>query len=369
MVSIIESNIIGQSDAITGVKILIEMNAQYPAPVLITGETGTGKELAARGLHYSGVLADKPFIAINCSTFTDDLFISELFGYSKGAFTDAKCDKQGLLVAADGGSIFFDEIDSLSLKAQTSILRLLQESEFRPLGSNQVIKANVRIIAAANTSLTKLIKSGEFRQDLYFRLFILTVNMPPLRQRKEDIVLLIQHFIEKFNSEYGQERTGISADLLEKMQQHSWPGNVRELENTIHRYYLTCNGPMLNDIPMFESEKPRDKELHMASLIEACSMSLEPDQTDVETEQAFDWLALESSQLEPDIVETNCDFGAAKRRAIEVFEAQFVAQLLQQANGNVTKAAKLCGKERRAFGKLVKKYNIKQCVFGRTLYP
>jgi DNA-binding NtrC family response regulator len=333
MTSIIDNNIIGKSALIREVKSLIKVNAQYPAPVLITGETGTGKELAARALHYSGIFADKPFIAINCSTFTDELFASELFGYKKGAFTDAKSDKEGLLTAARGGTIFLDEIDSLSMKSQTVLLRLLQESEFRAVGSSQTEKANVRIIAAANCNLCDRIKAGEFRQDLYFRLFILTVSMPPLRQRSEDIELLVTHFIDKLNSQYGLERTGISSQLLDKMTQHDWPGNVRELENTIHRYYLLSATPIIS----------QSIALDFGAVDEQPASPVERSETTSE--------APNSQEL---------DFCCAKRKAIESFERNFVLQVLHQANGNVTRAAGLCGKERSAFGKLIKKYDIKR---------
>jgi DNA-binding NtrC family response regulator len=364
--TIIDSNIIGQSAPITHVKSLINMHGQYPAPVLITGETGTGKELAARGLHYSGVLADKPFIAINCSTFSDAFFLSELFGYTKNAFSGAKTDKEGLLLAANGGTLFFDEIDSLSLKSQASILRLLQESEFRPVGSSQVLKANVRIIAAANCNLSKRIKTGEFRQDLYFRLFILTINMPPLRERMDDLVLLIGHFINKFNREYGLQRTGLCENLLDKLKHHHWPGNVRELENTIHRCYLTCSGPLVSDVSMLDAGTQRLTEINPMSCISSNIHTPEPERKAEKVKNSHkseqDWLALEIKPPEggSELIDFSLDFAVAKRRTIEDFEASFVTQLMQQAKGNVTKAAKLCGKERRAFGKLIKKYNIRQ---------
>ncbi|WDD96575.1 sigma 54-interacting transcriptional regulator [Thalassomonas actiniarum] len=347
MFSIIDNNIIGQSASITQVKSLIKINAQYSAPVLITGETGTGKELAARGLHYSGIFADKPFIALNCSTFSDELFVSELFGYKKGAFTDAKTDKEGLLVAANGGSIFFDEIDSLSLKSQTALLRLLQESEFRPVGSSQVIKANVRIIAAANCDLCKKIASGEFRQDLYFRLFILSVRMPPLRERLDDLEVLIAYFINKFNDEYGLSRSGICERLFSKLKQYHWPGNIRELENTIHRYYLLAGGPVIDEAVTIDldhnSLPPAASGQQIQQYPFADSGKSESGHLEVKAE------------VEP---ETGLDFCEAKRKAIEDFEASFVTKLLHQTKGNVTKAANMCGKERRAFGKLVKKYQI-----------
>jgi DNA-binding NtrC family response regulator len=370
LINVIESNIIGQSPSITQVKTLIQINAQYPAPVLITGETGTGKELAARGLHYSGIFSGKPFIAINCSTFSDDLFASELFGYKKGAFTDAKTDKEGLLIAANGGSIFLDEIDSLSIKSQTSLLRLLQESEFRPVGSSQIIKAHVRIIAAANCNLAKRIKAGEFRQDLYFRLFILTVRMPALRERKEDLELLISHFIHKFNHEYGLERTGICAKLLDKLQQYDWPGNVRELENTIHRHYLLSSGPMISEIAeisisqqIVEAPEPNPQAIDPIEqdkpLVELVTATRAAESQSQVSEQALTLEAIDvDADDDTDTAEPVFDFCEAKRRAVEAFEARFVSQLLHHAKGNVTKAANLCGKERRAFGKLIKKYHI-----------
>jgi len=348
---ILEKNIVGKSALTEKVRKIIKLNAQYSAPVLITGETGTGKELAARGLHYSGVFADKPFIAINCSTFSDDLFASELFGYKKGAFTDAKTDKEGLISAAKGGSIFLDEIDSLSLKSQTALLRLLQESEYRPVGSSKIKKSDVRIITAANCNLQDQIKSGLFRQDLYFRLLILSVKMPALRDRKEDIPLLITYFINKFNKEYGLNRTGFCQKLLKKFQQHNWPGNVRELENTIHRYYL------LTDNQIIGIREELD-ELLTDSTYELTTQP-QLDSVTTSTDDEIQDISTNTSEQHSNVNES-FDFSEAKRRAVEAFESSFVLQLLHKTNGNVTKAANMCGKERRSFGKLVKKYNIKR---------
>jgi len=345
---ILEKNIVGKSALINKVRKIIKLNAQYSAPVLITGETGTGKELAARGMHYSGIFVNKPFIAINCSTFSDDLFSSELFGYKKGAFTDAKSDKEGLISAAKGGTIFLDEIDSLSLKSQTALLRLLQESEYRPVGSSQIIKSDVRIITAANCNLKDRIKSGEFRQDLYFRLLILSVKMPALREIKEDLPLLINHFISKFNSEYELNRIGFCQNLLYKLQQHDWPGNIRELENTIHRYYLLADSEIISDIKEIDSQLTDSNYL---SMTEPQGREELYEIDDIETDVEND---IESYQEN----EGSFDFCDAKRRAVEAFESRFVLKLLHQAKGNVTKAANLCGKERRSFGKLIKKYNI-----------
>ena len=334
MNDILESNIVGQSVAIRKVIKTIRVNAKFPTPVLITGDTGTGKELAARGLHYTGPSAHMPFIPVNCSTFTEDLFVSELFGYKKGAFTDAKRDQEGLLKAAEGGTLFLDEIDSLSLKSQAALLRFLQENEYRPIGSNQICKANIRLITATNRSLPDLIEQGEFREDLYYRLLILTVHMPSLRERAEDIRLLINTFIDKLNEQYKLDVKGISDAALDILCQHDWPGNVRELENTIHRLYLTCEGDYIDDLGGFKISSAKRACVFTSSTPIACDEKL-----------------LESGKI---------TFAEEKRRAVEAFEQSFVQHLLNYTNGNITQAANLCGKERRAFGKLVKKYNIER---------
>lgn len=331
MRELIGANIIGDSIQIKNVIETIGIYAQYPAPVLITGETGTGKELVARGLHYSGKFSGKPFIALNCSTFSDELFISELFGYKKGAFTDAKNDHKGLLHAADGGTIFLDEIDTLSLKSQAALLRLLQECEYRPVGSSSNQRANVRFIAAANSNLPELIANGKFREDLYYRLFILTVHMPPLRERRGDIQILSQFFITKLNQQYNLDRREIDQKVLSKLCEYQWPGNVRELENTIHRLYLTASGSVIDNPEAINN----NVQLHERVVAEPGAAE-QPLSTDVDT----------------------LSFSEAKKLAVESFESQYITRLLKTTDGNVTKAASLCGKERRAFGKLVKKYSI-----------
>jgi DNA-binding NtrC family response regulator len=221
-----------------------------------------------------------------------------------------------------------------------------------------VLKASARIIAAANCNLDKRIQAGEFRQDLYYRLFILTVRMPLLRERKEDLELLIEFFINKFNGEYGLEHTGICARLLDKLLQHDWPGNVRELENTIHRYYLLSGNPIISEIETLEV----DRQMVKTTTPLSADQPKQQQPTLIEGELIgpnSDTVLKDMIQHE-DTIEVIFDFCDAKRKAIETFEAQFVSQLLHHANGNVTKAANLCGKERRAFGKLIKKYNIKR---------
>ena len=334
MNDILEHNIVGESAVIREVIKTIRVNARFPTPVLITGDTGTGKELAARGLHYSGPNASMPFIPVNCSTFSDDLFVSELFGYKKGAFTDAKKDQEGLLKAAEGGTLFLDEIDSLSLKSQAALLRFLQENEYRPIGSNQIFKANIRLVTATNRSLPDLIDEGRFREDLYYRLLILTVHMPPLRERVEDITLLVNKFIENLNAQYKLNVRGITSKALEILTLHDWPGNVRELENTIHRLYLTSEGEYINDLGSFNVSNKKRAYVFTSAPVATCNEKL-----------------LESGKV---------TFAEEKKRAVEAFEQSFVQHLLNYTNGNITRAASLCGKERRAFGKLVKKYNIER---------
>lgn len=339
-IDVINDNIIGDSKIILDLKRKVKELSKYTATLLISGETGTGKELVARGLHYGGILAGKPFIAVNCSTFSDDLFTSELFGYKRGAFTDAKNDKEGILSSVNGGTIFLDEIDSLSLKSQASLLRVLQELEFRPIGSTQVLKTNARFIAATNSNLQEKIDQGKFRQDLYFRLFILSINVPPLRDRQEDIPTLCNHFLDKLNTQYGLNKDSISPSLMSYLINKKWPGNVRELENCLHRYYLLSPGNTV-DLQEYDSHKISVKESDesIREIISSEDISI-PLDFDNENKEYI-------------------NFSDAKRIAIESFEAKFVSRLLYMCQGNITKAAKLCGKERRAFGKMVKKYNIK----------
>ncbi len=210
--------------------------------VLITGETGTGKELMARTIHGMGDRARKPFIAVNCGALPDTLLESELFGYKKGAFTGADRDKPGRFELARGGSLFLDEIGEISPAMQVRLLRVLQEREFEPLGATRSVPADVRIIAATNRKLDEQVKEGRFRQDLYFRIHVINIELPPLRERQEDIPLLISHFINRYNSRLGRSITGVSPEALALMMEHPWPGNIRELENVIERSFVLCSG-------------------------------------------------------------------------------------------------------------------------------
>jgi DNA-binding NtrC family response regulator len=229
---------------------IIEKVSQHEYPVLILGESGTGKELVARSIHFSGPRKDRPFAPVDCSALVPTLIESELFGYVKGAFTGAMQAKQGLLEAAQGGTLFLDEIGDMPVDLQAKLLRALQEREVKPVGSTERRQINVRIIAATNRDLDAAIRSGTFRQDLYFRLNVVQINLPPLRDRKSDIPILVTAFLEKFSNPQGPVRT-ISEDAMRRLIAYDWPGNVRELENAIERAVALGSGPILHvvDLP------------------------------------------------------------------------------------------------------------------------
>ncbi len=228
-------NIIGSSPGMQELFQLIETVADSDSTILIFGESGTGKELVARAIHYGGVRRNHPLIPVNCGAIPEDLLESELFGHVKGAFTGAVMTRVGRFHLADGGTIFLDEIGDMSPKLQVKLLRVLQEQEFDPVGSTETIKINVRVIAATNTDLDQSVAEKRFREDLYYRLNVIPLHIPSLRERREDIPLLIQHFVEKFNRLKHRKITGFSPDAIELLQEYPWPGNVRELENLVER--------------------------------------------------------------------------------------------------------------------------------------
>lgn len=219
---------------------LLPTIAQSESTVLINGETGTGKELLAKAIHGISKRADKPFVAVNCGALPDTLLESELFGYKKGAFTGASADKPGRFAIAQGGTLFLDEIGDISHALQVKLLRVIQERAYEPLGSNKPVTADVRIIAATNRNLPEMVKAGTFREDLFYRINVIRLELPPLRKRKDDIPLLIEHFIAIFNRQQHKNVSGITAPALEMLMSHDWPGNVRELENVIERAFVVC---------------------------------------------------------------------------------------------------------------------------------
>ena len=243
-------NIIGRAPEMERLYRIIAKAAQSSHPVLILGESGTGKELVARSIHFSGPFKDKPFIPVDCGSLVPTLIESELFGYVKGAFTGAVQSKEGLLAIAEGGTVFLDEVGELPVDLQAKLLRAIQEKEIRPVGSTKRVAINVRILAATNKDLEQAVAQGSFRRDLYFRLNVLSLRIPPLRERRQDIPLLVEHFLERLNRESNQQRT-ISDDALKMMLAYDWPGNVRELENCLERACALTTGPVihLSDLP------------------------------------------------------------------------------------------------------------------------
>lgn len=318
----VEMNMIGNSPAFREMNRLIGKIANCDAPVLIEGETGTGKELAARAIHYLGSRNGLPFIPVNCGAIPDSLIENELFGHHKGAFTDAKESQCGLIAQAQGGTLFLDEVDALSAKGQVTLLRFLQDQQYRPLGGKQQHSADVRIIAATNASLPTLIGDGAFRPDLLFRLKILSLELPPLRERHGDAELLAKHYLGLYSKKYGMPEKTLHPEALAWVNRYAWPGNVRELENMIHREFLLAEGPVICiacEGSQVERRKRPDRRNH----------------------ELFD-----------------ADFNSAKAKVLTDFERQFLAMVLSKTKGNVSQAAKMVGKERRAFGKLLKKHGI-----------
>jgi DNA-binding NtrC family response regulator len=314
---------IGASPAFQATIRLIERIARNDAPVLIEGETGTGKELAARAIHYGGARRNRPFVPVNCGAIPDSLVENELFGHRRGAYTDAKSEQAGVIAHAQHGTLFLDEVDALTPKAQVSLLRFLQDQHYRPLGDSRTSSADVRIISASNLNLAQLTERGLFRLDLLFRLKVMHVTMPALRERRGDIALLAGHFLASCAARYGAGEKHLEAGALAGLELYAWPGNIRELENLICREYLLC------DRDVVEVPAPGGGA--------ACAA------------------AENLSAL---------NFREAKTRAIAEFERRYLTDVLTAALGNVTRAANMVGKERRAFGRLLKKHAIDKSTFA-----
>jgi two-component system, NtrC family, response regulator HydG len=263
--------IIGRSEAMDAVLNLIERVKNNNVTVLITGESGTGKELVARAIHYSSRFSKAPFVAVNCGAIPENLLESELFGFVKGSFTGAHESRAGFFQAADGGTIFLDEIGSASPAVQTRLLRVIQEKEIMMIGANRSQKVDVRIIAATNSDLQRMTKTNDFREDLFYRLNVIALEIPPLRNRKEDIPLLVHHFMQKYAKEYQKSKTVITDKAMELFLRHNWPGNIRELENIIHRSLIMSDGEIgvaqLDDY--LKMPQPQQGEVDLISLQEA----------------------------------------------------------------------------------------------------
>jgi DNA-binding NtrC family response regulator len=243
-------DLIGRSRSMQNVFSLVERVGHTDVNVLILGESGTGKELVARGLHNTSDRATQPFIAINCGAIPENLLESELFGHAKGSFTGAVADKEGLFRAAHGGTLFLDEIGDMSLLLQVKLLRVLQDKKVRPVGKNEDLSVDVRIVAATHRDLRKEIAAGHFREDLYYRLAVLPIHLPPLRERREDIPLLASHFLRKYSAAHNLNVRSMKPEVLKTLMDHSWPGNIRELENSIERALVLCDGTEVKEISL-----------------------------------------------------------------------------------------------------------------------
>ncbi len=245
-------NLVGASEKIREVCQCIGQVAPTDSTVLIQGESGTGKELVAQAIHFHSCRSCRPFIKVNCAALPETLIESELFGHVRGAFTGAARDRKGRFAEADSGTILLDEIGSLSLASQAKLLRVLQEREFEPVGSSTTVKVDVRVIASCNLDLAQVVRAGAFREDLYYRLNVFRIFLPPLRERKEDIPLLAQHFLHKYNLAVGKKIQAFAAETLTAMMQYDWPGNVRELENAVEHAVLVEKSPviLLASLPM-----------------------------------------------------------------------------------------------------------------------
>jgi two-component system response regulator GlrR len=307
--------IITRSPMIESILAKAKLVAASDASILITGDSGTGKEMLARAIHRASPRSQNPFVAVNCSAIPDQLLESELFGHMKGSFTGAARDYQGLVQAADTGTIFLDEIGDMALPLQVKLLRVLQEKEIRPVGSTRSIAVNIRVISATHRDLEGAIRTGDFREDLYYRLNVVSFHLPPLAERREDIPVLATHFLNQISAKYGKSVNGFSAEAMEMLVKSPWPGNVRELYNVIEQSVALSTTPIIT--PALVESALRGRTAELASF--------------------------ESARSE--------------------FEREYLAKLLKITGGNVTQAAKLAKRNRTEFYKLLQRHHLNPKMF------
>ena len=320
--------LIGQAPVFLDLLRRIAAIAGTDAPVLIEGETGTGKELVARAMHYSGPRSGMPFIPANCGALPENLIENEFFGHARGAYTDAREPQQGLIAQAQRGTLFLDEIDALPARGQVALLRFLQDLRYRPLGAGRDQRADVRVIAATNTSLEEAVAQKQFRPDLFYRLKIFSLRLPALRERPGDAELLAMHFVRLYGNQYQIAEQEVAPADLSWIRSYSWPGNVRELENLVHRAVVHSRDKSTVELGLVDADAAR-----------ACKAACEAARID-------------------DLPLFELGFHRAKQAAVYAFERSFIERALIESGGNVSAAARLSGKERRAFGKLMKKHGI-----------
>jgi two-component system response regulator PilR (NtrC family) len=320
------SNIIGHSDAMLAVFQLIETIAATNSTVLITGESGTGKELAARAIHFNSPRKERPFVAVNCGALPETLLDSELFGHMRGAFTGADTNKKGLIEVADKGTIFLDEIGEMSPLVQVKLLRVLQERRFRRLGGTEEVEADIRIITATNRDLAKMVAEGEFREDLFYRINVIPIRLPPLRERGDDVTLLADHFVAHFAAQMGKPITGISRAAAAALQTYAWPGNIRELENAMERAVALERTASI----LLESLPEAVREMPLSAVAAGPAENGNFPEGGIDLEQH-----------------------------VQHIEREYIAEALRRAGGVKVKAAELLGMSFRSFRYYMKKYNLK----------
>ena len=319
--------IIGSSPTTLSIIKMIDQVAKSTATILISGESGTGKELAARAIHYNSDRKEKPFITINCTAMPEQIIESELFGHVKGSFTGAWKDKRGIVEEADQGTLFLDEIGDLNMAMQAKLLRLLQEGEYKPVGGLTTKQADIRFVVATNRDLKKLIEVKQFREDLYYRLNVINLHMPPLRDRKEDIPILAHHFLKKFNSLNDKKISAIAPEAISALMSKSWPGNIRELENCIERGVILCQ----SDTIKISDILPQEPVAHTSSVFDHSTYTL--------------------------------PFKEAKEIIIKSFHNKYINWILQQNKGNISRAAEQAELQRQYLHRLIKEENINAEIF------
>ncbi|MBI5259418.1 MAG: sigma-54-dependent Fis family transcriptional regulator [Burkholderiales bacterium] len=311
--------LVGRSPAFRAMVDALLRYAAVDVAVLLEGATGTGKELAARALHYLGPRARGPFVPVDCGALPESLFEDEMFGHARGAFTDAGRDMRGLVAQAKGGTLFIDEIHTLSPRSQAALLRFLQDLRFRPLGGQQWVEGDVRVVVATNRCLEEGVREGWFRGDLYYRLNVVSVQLPSLAERKEDVPLLVQAMLARLAARYGLAPRAFDAAGMAQLVARPWPGNIRELENVVHRSFL-------------QGEDGRPLRL--------------------------------PGQAQPDADAAPQDYASERAALLADFEQHYLRRVLAAASGNVTQAARLAGKERRLFGRMLKRHGIVRGEYG-----
>ena len=316
--------ITGQSPAMRAVFKMVETVSNSTATVLIQGESGTGKELVAQAIHFRSPRRSRPFVTVNCSALSETLLESELFGHLKGSFTGAVSNKKGLFEAANGSTLFLDEIGDVSPAMQVRLLRALQEGEIKPVGANDTVHVDVRVVAATHVDLRKAIEQGKFREDLFYRLNVINLRLPPLRERPDDVALLAQHFVVLYGEKSGKKLSGLTHEALELLTRYSWPGNVRELENVIERAAILCGGASIGveELPqeLHETKRP-GSDADISSLV-------------------------------------HLPFAQAKALSISAFERRYLSTVMERAVGNVSHAAAAAGMDRSNFRRLLKDHGL-----------